>query len=76
MSGWKMETQKTEQEPVQVDRTLPQKEVADNLKSRVDHYTEVIEKGEKTRKKLKIGLWLVLTAMVVLIGIYVLEHLL
>jgi hypothetical protein len=50
-------------------------EVIGRLKNDVDHYSEVIEHGERLERILKFGLWGVLIGLGILILVYVVRQL-
>jgi t-SNARE complex subunit (syntaxin) len=50
-------------------------EVIGRLKNGVDHYSEVIEHGERLKRILKFGLWGVLIGLGILILVYVVRQL-
>ena len=50
-------------------------EVIGRLKNDVDHYSEVVEHGERLERFLKLGLWGVLIGLGILILVYVVRQL-
>lgn len=50
-------------------------EVIGRLKNDVDHYSEVVEHGERLERFLKLGLWGVLIGFGILILVYVVRQL-
>ena len=50
-------------------------EVIGRLKNDVDHYSEVVEHGERLERILKFGLWGVLIGLGILILVYVVRQL-